>query len=104
MTKPPASGPQFVHLHNHSEYSLMDGTIRLSDHDGKEPSEALTHLAQSGAKAVALTDHGNLYGAIEFYTRCRKVGLKPIIGVDFFVAPRTDMVNLLCSRACCLST
>ncbi len=91
MTKPPASGPQFVHLHNHSEYSLMDGTIRLSDHDGKEPSEALTHLAQSGAKAVALTDHGNLYGAIEFYTRCRKEGIKPIIGCEMYLAKKSRL-------------
>ena len=75
------TAPPFVHLHNHSEYSLMDGTIRLSDHKGN-PSEALQKLAHGGAKALALTDHGNLYGAVEFYTNCRKVGLKPIVGCD----------------------
>ena len=80
--------PQFVHLHNHSEYSLLDGTIRLSDHK-KNPSDALNKLAQSGAKALALTDHGNLYGAIEFYSNCKKVGIKPIIGCEMYLAKKS---------------
>jgi DNA polymerase-3 subunit alpha len=81
-----ASKPEFVHLHNHSEYSLLDGTTRWSDHSGKGPSELLKRLAHDGARAIACTDHGNLYGAIEFYDRCRKVGLKPIIGCEMYLA------------------
>src|SRR6185369_10382061 len=78
-------GPQFVHLHNHSEYSLMDGVTRFSDHDGK-PSELLKSLAQAGSPSLGLTDHGNLFGAIEFYTQCTAVGLKPIIGCEMYLA------------------
>ncbi|MFH1726132.1 MAG: DNA polymerase III subunit alpha [Elusimicrobiota bacterium] len=76
---------EFVHLHNHSEYSLLDGTTRFSDHKG-QPSEMLQRLAHAGAKAVALTDHGNLFGAIEFYTQCRKAGIKPVIGSEMYLA------------------
>src|SRR5438105_752843 len=79
-----ASGkPEFVHLHNHSEYSLMDGMIRLSDHSGG-PSEALKRLAADGAKAFALTDHGNMYGAVEFYLHCKKLGINPIVGCEMY--------------------
>ncbi|MEE8424323.1 MAG: DNA polymerase III subunit alpha, partial [Elusimicrobiota bacterium] len=75
----------FVHLHNHSEYSLMDGTTRFKDHTG-QPSALLQRLAKDGTKAMALTDHGNLYGAIEFYTQARQVGIKPIIGCELYLA------------------
>ncbi|MBI3299961.1 MAG: DNA polymerase III subunit alpha [Elusimicrobia bacterium] len=84
------SGPQFVHLHNHSEYSLLDGTIRITDHKGK-PSAALEALAASGTKALALTDHGNLYGALEFYTNCKKVGIKPIVGCEMYLAKKSRL-------------
>ncbi len=77
------SKPEFVHLHNHSEYSLLDGIIRFSDKDGK-PSELLRNLARDGAKGMALTDHGNMYGAIDFYTQCGAVGLKPIVGLESY--------------------
>ncbi|TBR21414.1 PHP domain-containing protein, partial [bacterium] len=88
MSATPAT--PFVHLHNHSEYSLMDGTIRLTDHDGG-PSEALKRLAQGGTKALALTDHGNLYGAVEFYTNCKKVGIKPIVGCEMYLAKKSRL-------------
>ncbi|MBI3551996.1 MAG: DNA polymerase III subunit alpha [Elusimicrobia bacterium] len=79
-----ASGkPEFVHLHNHSEYSLLDGVIRVSDRSGA-PSELLKSLAASGAKGMALTDHGNMYGAVEFYSNCVKVGLNPIVGCEMY--------------------
>ena len=69
---------QFVHLHNHSEYSLLDGFSRLGD---------MANRAQElGQPAIALTDHGNLHGAIEFYQSAKKVGVKPIIGVEAYVA------------------
>lgn len=71
----------FVHLHVHSHYSLLDGVPQIPD---------LVKAAKAqGAHALALTDSGNLYGAIEFYNACQKHGVKPIIGVDFYVAART---------------
>ncbi|MBI5623671.1 MAG: DNA polymerase III subunit alpha [Elusimicrobia bacterium] len=76
--------PEFVHLHNHSEYSFLDGIIRFSDHDGK-PSELIKSLAKEGAKGFAITDHGNMYGAIECYNRCTAEGLKPIIGSELYI-------------------
>ncbi|MFO7820064.1 MAG: DNA polymerase III subunit alpha [Halanaerobacter sp.] len=68
----------FVHLHNHSEYSLLDGTARI---------ENLVHKAkEEDMPAVALTDHGVLFGAIKFYQEAKKQGLKPIIGCELYVA------------------
>ncbi len=75
---------EFVHLHNHTEYSLLDGMIRIA---GKGPSAFLKNLAASGAKAMAMTDHGNMYGALEFYKNAREVGLKPIVGCEFYTTP-----------------
>ncbi len=69
----------FVHLHLHSEYSLLDGACRITD----IPARA----AECGHTAVALTDHGNMYGAVAFYTACRAAGIKPIIGCEVYVAP-----------------
>lgn len=76
----------FVHLHNHSEYSLLDGAARLTDDKGK-PSEFIQTMAKMGYTSLALTDHGNLFGAIEFYKVCKEVGIKPIIGMEAYVAP-----------------
>ena len=70
---------QFVHLHNHSEYSLLDGLSRL-DH-------MAARAAELGMPAIALTDHGNVHGAIDFYRACKSQGVKPIIGVEGYVAP-----------------
>ena len=69
----------FVHLHLHSEYSLLDGACRIKD----IPARAKA----CGHKAVALTDHGVLYGAIEFYETCVREGIKPIIGCEVYLAP-----------------
>jgi DNA polymerase III subunit alpha len=69
----------FVHLHVHSEYSLLDGACRISD---------LAETAvEMGMPALALSDHGNLFGAIEFYKTCREKGVKPIIGCEAYLAP-----------------
>ncbi len=69
----------FVHLHVHSQYSLLDGACRLPD---------LVEAARKNRMpALAITDHGNLFGAIEFYEACMKGGVKPIIGVEAYVAP-----------------
>ena len=69
----------FVHLHLHSEYSLLDGACRIAD----IPARALA----CSHRAVALTDHGVMYGAISFYRACREAGIKPIIGCEVYVAP-----------------
>ncbi len=69
----------FVHLHLHTEYSLLDGICRLS-----ELPEAVISAGQS---AVAITDHGNMYGALDFHKACKKAGVKPIIGCEVYVSP-----------------
>ncbi len=71
----------FVHLHVHSEYSLLDGACRI-----KELVKRVKELNQS---AVAVTDHGNMYAAVEFYNECKANGIKPIIGCEVYVANRT---------------
>ncbi len=69
----------FVHLHVHSHYSLLDGLTKIDD---------LVESAKAdGSPAVALTDHGVMYGAIEFYEKCKKEGIKPIIGVEAYLTP-----------------
>ena len=72
---------KFVHLHLHSEYSLLDGACRISDIPKKAKAE--------GHTAVAITDHGVMYGAVEFYKACKAEGIKPIIGCEVYVAPRS---------------
>ncbi len=71
----------FVHLHLHSEYSLLDGACRISDIPAAAKAE--------GHTAVAITDHGVLYGALKFYKACRAAGVKPIIGCEVYVARRS---------------
>ena len=73
--------PNFVHLHNHSEYSILDGAVRIDDL-GKA-------AAKHGMSAVALTDHGNIFGAVEFFKSAKKAGVKPILGCEVYVAPRS---------------
>ncbi len=70
----------FVHLHNHSHYSLLDGLQKVP--------EMLDRVASLGMQSVALTDHGTLSGAIEFYKEAKKRDIKPIIGVEAYMAPR----------------
>ncbi len=69
----------FVHLHLHSQYSLLDGAIKFD--------ELFSQAKEYGMTAVALTDHGNLFGAAEFYKEAKKAGIKPIIGCEVYVAP-----------------
>ncbi len=75
---------EFVHLHNHTEYSLLDGMLRIAE---KGPSAFLKSLAEQKIRAVAMTDHGNMYGAMEFYKNTREVGIKPIVGCEFYTTP-----------------
>lgn len=76
----------FVHLHNHTEYSLLDGATRLTDEKGN-PSEFIRSMAAQKFPALAMTDHGNLFGAVEFYSVCTEAGIKPIIGIEAYIAP-----------------
>ena len=71
----------FVHLHVHSEYSLLDGMSRIKD--------LPVRAKELGMKAIALTDHGVMYGAVDFYKECKKNDIKPIIGCEVYVAPRS---------------
>lgn len=71
---------EFVHLHNHTHYSLLDGLQKIP--------EMLDWAEDLGQKAIAITDHGTLSGAIEFYKECQSRGIKPIIGMEAYVAPR----------------
>ena len=71
---------KFVHLHTHTHYSLLDGL-------GKIPNLVL-RAKELGMDTLAITDHGVMYGAIEFYKECKKQGIKPIIGVEAYISPR----------------
>ena len=71
----------FVHLHVHTQYSLLDGAIRLD--------AILKRAAEFNMEAVAITDHGTMFGTVEFYEKAKKAGIKPIIGCECYVAPRT---------------
>jgi DNA polymerase-3 subunit alpha len=70
---------EFVHLHSHSEFSLLDGANRIPD--------MVASAAAMGMQALALTDHGNLFGAVRFYDACREAGIKPLLGFEAYVAP-----------------
>jgi DNA polymerase-3 subunit alpha len=70
---------KFVHLHTHTHYSLLDGMSKIPD--------LVAKAKELGMTAVAMTDHGNLYGAVEFYKECTKAGIKPILGVEAYIAP-----------------
>ena len=76
----------FVHLHNHTHYSLLDGLTKIDELVNRAKSE--------GSPAVAITDHGTMYGVIEFYQKCKKVGIKPIIGVETYLAPKSRFDKL----------
>lgn len=69
----------FVHLHNHTDYSLLDGACRIP--------HLVETAAHQGAPAVGITDHGNMFGVLDFYTKARDAGLKPVIGCELYLAP-----------------
>jgi DNA polymerase-3 subunit alpha len=77
------SAPDFVHLHVHSEYSLLDGANRIA--------ELVDACRADEQRALALTDHGNLFGAIELYQKCRAADVKPILGCEVYVAKRSRL-------------
>ena len=79
--------PEFVHLHLHTEYSLLDGANRID--------KLIKKIDESGMSSVAITDHGNMFGVVQFYQYAKKAGIKPIIGCEVYVAPesRLDKTN-----------
>ncbi len=77
-----AGGSDFVHLHVHTEYSMLDGAARLDD--------LFTEANRLGQTAVAITDHGYLFGAFDFWQKAKNHGIKPIIGVEAYVTPGTS--------------
>ncbi len=81
----PHAPKTFVHLHNHTEYSLLDGASRIH--------AMVARAAELEMPAIALTDHGVMYGAIHFYKACRDAGIKPIIGCEVYVAPRSRLLR-----------
>ena len=87
MTTMTTHNSGFTHLHLHSQYSLLDGAIRMDD--------LVPAIAEKGMKSVAVTDHGNMFGAVHFYKTARKHGIKPIMGCEAYVAPRnrTERTN-----------
>ena len=74
---------KFTHLHTHSHYSLLDGLSKIDD--------LISRVKELGMDSIALTDHGNLYGAIEFYKKAKAAGIKPIIGCELYVAKRNHL-------------
>jgi len=81
----PHAPKTFVHLHNHTEYSLLDGASRIP--------AMVARAAELEMPAIALTDHGVMYGAIQFYKACKEAGIKPIIGCEVYVAPRSRLLR-----------
>ncbi|HXV75384.1 MAG TPA: DNA polymerase III subunit alpha [Candidatus Polarisedimenticolaceae bacterium] len=77
--------PGFVHLHNHTTYSLLDGAQRID--------EMCARAAEDGQPAIAITDHGNLFGVMEFGKRAAKHGIKPIVGIEAYVAPESHQAR-----------
>src|SRR3989338_562135 len=70
---------EFIHLHLHTQYSLLDGACRIP--------ELLALANKYNMDSLAITDHGNMFGAIDFYLEAQKAGIKPIIGCEFYIAP-----------------
>ncbi|MEI6805870.1 MAG: PHP domain-containing protein, partial [Myxococcaceae bacterium] len=84
----PMSTNDFTHLHLHTQYSFLDGAIRIKD--------LVKKVGELGMKQVAVTDHGNMYGALDFYTQAKKAGIKPIMGMEAYItgkAKHTDKIR-----------
>ncbi len=75
----------FIHLHTHSDYSLLDSIASIR--------KLVAKAVRLGMKSLAITDHGNMYGAVKFYKECRTAGVKPVIGSEFYVAPGSRFVK-----------
>jgi DNA polymerase-3 subunit alpha len=73
----------FVHLHVHTEYSMLDGAARVGD--------LMDEVVRQGMTSISMTDHGNVFGAFDFYRSAKKAGVKPIIGIEAYVAPESRL-------------
>ena len=73
---------EFTHLHLHTDYSLLDGACDVE--------KLVDHVASIGQKAVAITDHGNIYGAVHFFEAAKKKGVKPILGCELYICKKDD--------------
>src|SRR4051812_9697464 len=82
MSSGSVSGADFVHLHVHTEYSMLDGAARLDD--------LFTRTSELGMTSIAMTDHGNVFGAYDFYAKANAAGIKPIIGMEAYLTPDTS--------------
>ena len=88
----------FVHLHCHTDYSLLDGCARIDRY--------MQRCKELNMPALAMTDHGNLFGAINFYSACKKAGIKPLVGCEIYLVhdhpqserPKRDRMTLMTSR------
>ena len=76
----------FVHLHTHTQYSLLDGSNKIGDY--------VARVKELGMTAAAITDHGVMYGVIDFYKTCMDAGIKPIIGCEVYVAPGSAVTRI----------
>ena len=85
MSSPAASSKSFVHLHNHTEYSMLDGAARIDD--------LFARSAEMGMPAVATTDHGFIFGAYEFWKKSTRHGVKPIVGIEAYLTPGTHRTD-----------
>src|SRR3989338_4417093 len=77
------SETDFIHLHNHTQYSLLNATSQIPD--------LVKRAIELNFPALAMTDSGNMFGAIEFYKECTGKGLKPIVGMDAYIAPKSRL-------------
>ncbi|MGC4112449.1 MAG: DNA polymerase III subunit alpha [Nocardioides sp.] len=82
MSSGPVHGGDFVHLHVHTEYSMLDGAARLDD--------LFRRTSELGMHSIAMTDHGNVFGAYDFYRKASAAGIKPIIGMEAYLTPNTS--------------
>ena len=74
-------GDSFTHLHLHTEFSMLDGAARVK--------EVISAAAADGQQAIGITDHGNMYGVLDFYKECRAQGLNPVVGLEAYMAAET---------------
>ena len=72
---------QFTHLHVHTQFSLLDGAAKITD--------LVSYAKELGMESLAITDHGVMYGVVDFYKEAKKQGIKPIIGCEMYIAERT---------------
>jgi DNA polymerase-3 subunit alpha len=75
----------FTHLHVHTQYSILDGACNIN--------KLLDRVKELGQTAIAITDHGNMFGVLEFHNACKKKGVKPILGCEMYVSPQSRFIK-----------